>query len=129
MSPLPFENTLSRLFRQGQQAQHPADVIQFQAVVRVRPLEIVEPEELEEGAERTLSVLLGGAKDTALGPVVGCDFEQGQIEAEFTVEATSAEDLHRRLGHVVRVLEEQGPFRYHDSTASRLDLDREPVPA
>jgi hypothetical protein len=47
----------------------------------------------------------------------------------FVIEASSAADVHRRVGEVLRLLEDHGPFELQDSRASRLDPDREAVPA
>ena len=75
-----------------------------------------------------LDALLERAKGTVLGPVTGVDFNDRCIEVEFTVEASSVEELHRRIGHALRVLADLD-VEYYDSTTSRLDPEREPVPA
>ncbi|MDQ6915460.1 MAG: hypothetical protein M3155_06570 [Actinomycetota bacterium] len=79
------------------------------------------PAELEEATEASLDVLLERAGDIALGAVASCNFNRNEIELLFTVEASSAERLHQRVGHVMRLLEEHGPFRLRATSASRFE--------
>lgn len=119
MRVLSSENPLVKLFKH-------APRMEFQVVAHITPPTPVSQDELEHATEEALDLLLERAADTALGPAAGCDFDKNCIEIVFSVEATSAEDLHRRVGHVMRLLEE-GPFELHDSSTSRVDPDREPV--
>ena len=114
-----LEKPLGRLFKHGPR-------LEFQVTAHVTPGESVGRDELEAATEEALDLLLERAADTALGPAAGCDFEKNCIEIVFSVEATSAEDLHRQVGNVMRLLE-HGPFELHDSTTSRIDPDREPA--
>ncbi len=121
---MPLE-ALIRLFR----STVSEDPLEFQVIAHGQPPKAVGDEELESLSSQTLDILLDKASGVVLGPVTGCDFVGRSIELEFTVEARSVEELHRRVGHVLGVLEEHGPFLYRDSTTSRLDPDREAVPA
>ncbi len=116
---------LARLFRSAGSD----DPVDFQVIAHGQPPAAVSDAELESLSSRALAVLLDKASDVVLGPVTGCDFVGRAIEVEFTIAARSVEELHRRVGHALGVLEEHGPFQYRDSTTSRLDPDRECVPA
>ena len=52
--------------------------------------------------------------------VVGYDPLKSEVEFEFTVEASSLEEFHKKLGQITRLLEREGLVEYQDSTASRL---------
>lgn len=113
---------LRRVFGRG--ADQP--VIGFQVIAHGRPREPVDENALEEAAESALEELIEHAADTALGPVVGCDFGENRIEVMFTIEARSAEQLHRKLGHILGILE-RVPLSYDESMTRRLDPDRDAV--
>lgn len=116
-------NPLARLFKgASSEAQR-----EFQVTVHAQPPAPLTDEELEDATEQALDLLLERAKGTALGPAAACSFVTREVELIFSVEASSVEDLHRRIGQVVRTLEEGGPFRYQDSTTLRMDDDREAV--
>jgi hypothetical protein len=112
-------NPFGRLFKgASSDVQH-----EFQVTVHTQSPEPLSNEELEDAAERALELLLERADDVALGPAVGCNFETNQVEMIFSVEASSVENLHKRLGQVLSLLEAADPFCYHDSTALRVDDD------
>ena len=115
-------NPISRLF--GGSSEHPP-MVPFQVVANLCAVEDHSDEELEAAAETALSILIEHG-DAAAGPVVGCDFEAKSVVIEFTVEAESPENLHRKIGEALRSLEAGGPFTYHDSSTARLDREREP---
>jgi hypothetical protein len=117
-------HALSRLFKGPPGARE-----DFQVVARGRAPEPLTRDELEDATEAALDVLLERAQGLALGPAASCNFERNEIELVFTTEASSAEDLHKRIGQVMRLLEEHGPFCVDDTSTSRLGADREPVPA
>lgn len=113
-----FENPLSRS----------GERLEAQVVARGRAAEPVGDVQLEEDAERALDVLTDHARGVALGPAVGYNSERLEIEMLFTVEASSVEDLHRQVGHVLSILEKHAGMTYHDSTTSRVDTnEREAV--
>lgn len=80
-------------------------------------------QELEDAAEHALDLLLTHASDVALGPAAGVSFDKCQVELEFTVVATTSAELHKKLGKVMRLLEQEGPMRPSGSSTSRLDAE------
>lgn len=115
-------NPITRLFA-GSSERPPLVSFQFEA--RLRLVDSPSDTVLEEAADTALSILMRHAAGTALGPVVGIDFEQRSVVIEFTVEAESVTDLHGKIGDAMRSLEEKGPFRFHDSSTARLDPKQE----
>ena len=113
-----IQNPLLRLF--GGSSERPP-VASFQVVANLCAVDGATNAELEAAADRALEILTERAAGTALGPVVGCNFEAGSVEIEFTVEASSPTELHRKIGEAFRRLEEEGSFKYHDSSTARLD--------
>ncbi len=95
--------------------------MQFQVVAHGRTRESGTEEELEVLAERVGDLLEDRAEDIALGLVVGYHLLKSEIEFEFTVEARSPEEFHKKLGQITRLLEDEGVLEYKDSTASRID--------
>jgi hypothetical protein len=120
---VPPLDSISRLFK------HPPidESMPFQVIARGTPSRHASREQLEDTSSRALETLVEHAAGVALGPVAGVNFDANCVEIEFTVEAVSVEELHRKIGQVMRTLEEGGRFEYHDSSASRLDADREAV--
>lgn len=123
---MPLGNPLGRFFG-GQPTPHKAYQVIAHGMVEKRP----SADELEGIADQLLEVLEKHASDLALGPVVGYDVEQSQVEVEFTVEARNPEELHKKLGQFARLLEHEELLDYSDSTLSRIDpepeQEREPV--
>lgn len=113
---------IERRLRKG-----PQRMAEYHIEARFCVAEDVSRDELESATEQVLDLLLEDA--SVLGPAAACDFgSDAAIEVEFAIRAASLEDLHRRVGHLLSLLEARGAFQYHDSTTSRADK-REPVPA
>jgi hypothetical protein len=118
-------NLLSRVF--GASGGVLVD-FQIEARVGVENAEAMSQEAFEDLTESVLDVLLERGKGTALGPVAAYNLDRGEIELMFTVEAASAEELHKKIGHVFRLLEDHSPIRVEDTSASRLAPDPDPDP-
>lgn len=67
-------------------------------------------EELERGAFTALDAVETGAAHIALGPVVACDFDEGHIELEFTLEGVHGSAIHQRIGEVLAEIEKVLPL-------------------
>lgn len=88
-------------------------------------------EQLEDASLEALEVVEARVGDVAVGAVSGCDFATGEIELDFTVLAERSSELHKKVGRVVRVLEDAFPCAHERSSeteaAPRAHIA--PVPA
>jgi hypothetical protein len=102
---------------------------EFQALLHLAP-EPNDDRDLAEVAELTLRALQTEAAGLALGPVVCIDLDRRVVEIELTVEATSASEVHQKMGLILGALERGAPFLLvQDSSASRSpSLESEPEP-
>ncbi|HEX5467429.1 MAG TPA: hypothetical protein VFW80_00115 [Gaiellaceae bacterium] len=79
---------------------------------------------MEDAALEAISALTSDARDLAMGPVGGVNFETRTVEIEFTAEAVSPAVLHALMGEILRILERHG-FEYTGSTDQRLTAQRD----
>lgn len=87
--------------------------------------------ELEEASARAVEAVEDRVGDLALGVVAACDFDQSEIELEFTVLAARSSDLHARVGRVVQVIEAAFPAVRERSSGTQVTQPpaAQPVPA
>lgn len=106
----------------------------FQVVLQLEAKAPISDEQLEADMECAMPALLENAREVALGPVFGVNFESRSVEIEFSVVADTHEKLHGKINFVLDVLAEAG-LALTGSTTSRLkpdearEDDRELVPA
>jgi hypothetical protein len=92
---------------------------EFQALLHLAP-EPNDDRDLAAVAELTLDALRVEADGLALGPVVCIDLDRRIVEIEMTIEATSASEVHQKMGLILGALERGAPFLLvQDSSASR----------
>lgn len=99
---------------------------EFQVLLHLAP-EPNDDRDLAVVAELAADALRAEAAGLALGPVVGIDLDLRLVEIELTVEATSASEVHQKMGLILGALERGGPFILQDSSASRSPVS-EPEP-
>jgi hypothetical protein len=100
---------------------------EFQALLHLA-CEPNDDRDLAAVAELTLEALKAEAAGLALGPVVGIDLDQRIVEIEMTIEASSASEVHQKMGLILGAIERGAPnLRVQDSSASRSRDEPEPV--
>jgi hypothetical protein len=100
---------------------------EFQALLHLAP-EPNDDRDLAAVAELTLEAMETEAAGLALGPVICIDLDRRIVEIELTVEATSASEVHQKMGLTLGALERDAPFLLvQDSSASRSQV-QEPEP-
>ena len=120
--------------RKGCAMAEPKLVEGFQVVLQLEAKAPISDEQLEADMECAMPALLENAREVALGPVFGVNFESRSVEIEFSVVADTHEKLHGKINFVLDVLAEAG-LALTGSTTSRLkpdearEDDRELVPA
>ncbi len=89
-----------------------------QVQVRFVAEQEAEQHQLEEDAEHILQVV--EAAGVVLGPVIACNFADGAIELDFTVESRSSSEVHQRVALIMSIIEQEIPIarEFSSQTAS-----------
>jgi hypothetical protein len=76
---------------------------------------------IEDDADRVLQAIEEHAAGVVVGPVVACDFSDGAIELDFTVESGSNSEVHQRVGLVASIVEREIPIVQELSSQTAAD--------
>ena len=102
--------------------------VEFQIVADERAGGSPAVDDLEALADRVGEFLEHRTHDLALGPVVGYKPDEQEVEVEFTVDADSAAEFHKRVARIMSLLERECLRQYGDSTLAPWSV-REPAPS